>query len=217
MPSRRPPPPPPLPLPTGPPPSATAAAAGSGGSGGGGDGCSDDSGGGGGGAPETWARAFTVDPQRVLYKDERVVAFWDRSPAAAVHLLIVPRHAPLVGVESLTPADAPLLDHMAAVGRGLAAEATPPRAPIPAAGGRQRRQQQQQQPPAAPAPNPTPTGEVLLGFHRWPLRSVPHLHLHALRRPFHPRWQAVRYTEWRAACGTGFIRLDTVVRRLGEG
>lgn len=86
MPSRRPPPPPPLPLPTGPPPSATAAAAGSGGSGGGGDGCSDDSGGGGGGAPETWARAFTVDPQRVLYKDERVVAFWDRSPAAAVYV-----------------------------------------------------------------------------------------------------------------------------------
>lgn len=37
-----------------------------------------------GGTPETWARAFVVDPARVLYQDERVVAFWDRSPAAAV-------------------------------------------------------------------------------------------------------------------------------------
>lgn len=135
-----------------------------------------------------------------------------RSTSSLSHLLIVPRHAPLVGVESLTPSDVPLLDHMAAVGRRLAAEATRP-SPLPQSsggtcGGRGQR---------SPSPPPTPTGEVLLGFHRWPLRSVPHLHLHALRRPFHPRWQVARYTECRAAGRTGFIALDTVMRRLGGG
>jgi len=35
---------------------------------------------------EVWARFFTVNAERVLYKDEQVVAFWDRSPAAAMYV-----------------------------------------------------------------------------------------------------------------------------------
>ncbi len=54
---------------------------------------------------------------RILYEDERVVAFRDIHPVAPVHILIVPRrHVP-----SLNEADDPdLLGHMLTVARELA-------------------------------------------------------------------------------------------------
>lgn len=122
-------------------------------------------------------------------------SYTTRPPRLHSHLLIVPRHIPLMGVESLSAEHAPLLAHMGAVGRRLAVGATP----------------------QAGRPAPVGTDEVILGFHRWPLRSVPHLHLHALRRPFTPGWQTARYTEWSCACGAGFIDLASVVERLSSG
>lgn len=68
---------------------------------------------------EEWQKHFTVSPDKILFQDEEVVAFGDRSPAASVHILIVPRHARLRGVESLTSNELPLLSRMSALGAQL--------------------------------------------------------------------------------------------------
>lgn len=60
-------------------------------------------------------------PARIVYRDERVVAFHDIHPAAPVHLLIVPiRH--IASLNELKEEDVPLLAHMILVARRLAEE-----------------------------------------------------------------------------------------------
>jgi histidine triad (HIT) family protein len=61
-------------------------------------------------------------PSNIVYEDDQVVAFKDISPQVAVHLLIVPRiHIP--GLNDLTPAQAPVLGHIALVAKELAKQA----------------------------------------------------------------------------------------------
>ena len=130
-------------------------------------------------AAEVWATHFAVPPSNVLYTDDDVVVFPDRVPRAATHLLLVPRHRFIRGVEDLTAADVPLLLKMAR----LAAQHTgsPP----------------------------------VMGFHQWPLRSVPYLHLHCLVPPFKPALQKWRYTELLSKRSPfGFISLSSVLSRL---
>lgn len=137
--------------------------------------------------PEVWREYFSTPAESVVYADDRVVVIRDRSPRAVTHLLVLPRFEALTGAESLRPAHAPLLAHMADVGgRAAAAEAG-------AAAGR---------------------GALVLGFHRRPLRSVEHLHLHVLQPPFVPRWQRVRFWEPPRCLPVAFVRLTTVMEKL---
>lgn len=75
---------------------------------------------------EPWEEHFAVAPSAVLYKDPDVVIFRDRQPRASVHLLAVPRHRRIRGVESLTPADIPLLHAMSHVAARLAGPTATP-------------------------------------------------------------------------------------------
>ncbi|PKY41725.1 HIT-like protein [Rhizophagus irregularis] len=59
--------------------------------------------------------------KKIVYEDERIVAFHDISPAAKLHLLIIPRNH-IDNVDSLTPNDAPLLKHMIDTGNQLLSE-----------------------------------------------------------------------------------------------
>ncbi len=50
-------------------------------------------------------------PAAMVYEDELCVAFRDIAPAAAVHVLLVPRK-PLPSIAAATAEDAPLLAHL---------------------------------------------------------------------------------------------------------
>jgi Scavenger mRNA decapping enzyme C-term binding len=130
---------------------------------------------------ELWRRHFDVKSDRLLYADDRVVAFRDRTPRGAAHVLVVPRFVELIGVEALTPHHLPLLAHMESIARRL-----------------------------------TPgEEELVLGFHRRPLRSVPFLHLHSIRPPFTSIRNRIPFMTLPLG-ELGFISLSDVVRRLGR-
>lgn len=135
---------------------------------------------------EVWRDFFNVREDRLLYSDESVVAFRDRTPKASTHILVCPRYDALRGAESLRSGSLPLLARMQTVGERVAREQ---RAAAGLAAGE----------------------AVVLGFHRRPLRSVDHLHLHVMVPPFTPAWQRWRYTELGPF---GFISLTSVVRSL---
>jgi histidine triad (HIT) family protein len=57
----------------------------------------------------------------ILYQDEQVTAFWDHSPAAPVHVLIVPnKHIP--SINEVEAEDAELLGKMILVAKNIAKE-----------------------------------------------------------------------------------------------
>lgn len=68
---------------------------------------------------EEWSKYFEVPDERVIYKDDEIVVFPDRAPRAATHLLVVPRHQYIRGVEMLQQKDIPLLQHMRRIGQQL--------------------------------------------------------------------------------------------------
>jgi hypothetical protein len=57
--------------------------------------------------------------------------------------------------------------------------------------------------------------DLVLGFHRKPLRSVNQLHLHVMRPPFRD-WHKIRYTMPWHSFPFGYIDLSEVVRRVGR-
>lgn len=129
---------------------------------------------------EVWEQFFTVPQEKILYMDDDIVVFPDRTPRAATHILVVPRRRYIKGVENLLPTDLQLLQTMARIGAQIANCET-----------------------------------VHLGFHRWPLRSVNHLHLHCLVPPYKPAWQKFRYSELFGKSSIfGFISLTSILLRL---
>jgi diadenosine tetraphosphate (Ap4A) HIT family hydrolase len=134
------------------------------------------------GDDDVWRKYFTVPAEKMVFEDDRVVAFHDRTPRAELHILVVPRHDSLRGVESLRAEHLPLLAHMEAVAQRLS-------------GGE--------------------VDDLVLGFHRKPLRSVNQLHLHVMRPPFRD-WHKIRYTMPWHSFPFGYIDLSEVVRRVGR-
>lgn len=60
-------------------------------------------------------------PAKIVYEDERAIAFEDKYPQAPVHLLIVPRiHIRDVG--GVTEAEEPLVGHLFSIAAKLAAQ-----------------------------------------------------------------------------------------------
>ena len=58
-------------------------------------------------------------PATIVHQDERVTAFRDISPQAAVHVLIIP-NKPIPTVNDVTEADEAMLGHMFVVARDIA-------------------------------------------------------------------------------------------------
>ena len=58
-------------------------------------------------------------PAKIVFEDERAVAFRDVNPAAPVHILIVPRKS-LVGISQAQAEDSELLGHLMLVAKKLA-------------------------------------------------------------------------------------------------
>ncbi len=57
----------------------------------------------------------------IVYQDDQVTAFWDISPQAPVHILVVPNRV-IAGVNDLTSGDEALVGHMILVAQRIAAE-----------------------------------------------------------------------------------------------
>jgi histidine triad (HIT) family protein len=60
-------------------------------------------------------------PTKVAYEDDVMLAFWDISPQAPVHLLLIPKKH-IASVAELLPEDQPLVGHMMLKARDLARE-----------------------------------------------------------------------------------------------
>jgi histidine triad (HIT) family protein len=63
-------------------------------------------------------------PADVVYEDDRLIAFTDIAPKAAVHLLVVPKTAAYRDVSELAAGDPQLLADLVAVAQRLATERT---------------------------------------------------------------------------------------------
>ncbi|CAM6099965.1 unnamed protein product [Calypogeia fissa] len=100
----------------------------------------------------------------ILYQDNRVIAFEDRSPQAFRHYLVIPV-AHVMNVKSLTKSkdDYALVVQMQKVGQSLLEK-------------------------------DAPNAHLRFGFHKPPLNTVDHLHLHCLALPYKGWWRSVKYT-----------------------
>lgn len=106
----------------------------------------------------------TPDRFRIVIEDEKLICFTDRSPGAAIHLLVIPRNH-IANVQSLTHNHTELVRQMQALGnKALDLVSSSNCAP-----------------------------ERRFGFHIPPIRSVDHLHLHCLELPFKSQWKAIKY------------------------
>jgi diadenosine tetraphosphate (Ap4A) HIT family hydrolase len=109
------------------------------------------------------ARGTSDDGRTLLFSDERVVVFNDRSPASKVHLLVCPR-VHLDDVNSLDRTHVELVRHMRDTGTAMLHQL-----------------------------GESDEEAHVLGFHVPPWTSVHHLHLHCIALPWTPSWRSVKY------------------------
>lgn len=115
----------------------------------------------------------TPDRFRIVLQDDELICFSDRSPGAAIHLLVIPR-THIANVQSLTHKDVELVRQMQALGNkalDLVSDAAT----------------------TTTTTTTTDAAERRFGFHIPPIRSVDHLHLHCLQLPFRNRYKAIKY------------------------
>jgi diadenosine tetraphosphate (Ap4A) HIT family hydrolase len=104
-------------------------------------------------------------PAKILYEDGDVLCFRDIAPVSDHHTLVIPkRHIETVG--HCGPSDVPLLEHMENVAVKVL-QAENPSMDMDAARSERR---------------------LSLGYHVWPVISVPHLHLHCIYPMPCSRW-----------------------------
>jgi histidine triad (HIT) family protein len=96
-------------------------------------------------------------PAEILFEDERVLCFRDIRPVSKHHALVIPKHH-VPDSNHLTAADEEIVRHMEAVAL-QAVRIDFPQLDAEAA---------------------LQAHDLSLGFHRWPMLSVHHLHLHCI-------------------------------------
>ncbi|ORZ20331.1 scavenger mRNA decapping enzyme C-term binding-domain-containing protein [Absidia repens] len=106
----------------------------------------------------------------VVQETEDLIVFKDRSPAASLHLLVIPRKH-IGTVKNLEKKDIPLLQKMIGLGQQLLKEQ-----------GYQIDDDKEQ---------------FRLGFHAPPFNSVNHLHMHVIGLPFKNGWRKWKYMSGR--------------------
>ncbi|KAJ3250235.1 hypothetical protein HDU77_006876 [Chytriomyces hyalinus] len=102
---------------------------------------------------------------RLVYEDEKYVAFHDINPSARIHILVVPRRH-VENILSLSVRDLSMVREMKAIAHLVLSRDFH-----------------------------VPIKDHHLGFHVPPFTSVPHLHLHGIGRPFKNWVRAAKYPE----------------------
>lgn len=97
-------------------------------------------------------------PARVLYEDDDVLCFRDIRPVSEHHSLVIPKLRLIENVGHCSADDQALLEHMVAVAEKVVAA----------------------QYPGVDMQSAKSSNALSLGFHRWPMLSVGHLHLHCI-------------------------------------
>eukprot|EP00242_Pyramimonas_sp_CCMP2087_P012097 CAMPEP_0198212166 /NCGR_PEP_ID=MMETSP1445-20131203/25559_1 /TAXON_ID=36898 /ORGANISM="Pyramimonas sp., Strain CCMP2087" /LENGTH=174 /DNA_ID=CAMNT_0043886555 /DNA_START=183 /DNA_END=703 /DNA_ORIENTATION=- len=125
-----------------------------------------------------------ANSKAVLHKNDRMVAFHDRSPAADVHILV----CSVAHIESAKDLkrgeeDFKLVSDMLDLGKTLIAELAP-------------------------------QDETQYGFHLPPFNSVDHLHLHCFALPFRPAWKAWKYKQLPTPLGTTYLTASELLKEL---
>ncbi|KAL2901647.1 Bifunctional adenosine 5'-phosphosulfate phosphorylase/adenylylsulfatase HINT4 [Bienertia sinuspersici] len=102
---------------------------------------------------------------RILYQDDKIVAFQDIKPAAFRHYLVIPiEHIATVNTLQRRPEHYSLVSDMLNVGKTLLQQ------------------------------DASESDEHRFGFHQPPFNSVDHLHLHCLALPYKPSWKFIKYS-----------------------
>ncbi|KAJ1026596.1 hypothetical protein NDA13_003973 [Ustilago tritici] len=116
----------------------------------------------------------TSDRFNIVLEDDKYICFRDRSPAAQVHLLVIPR-THMANAQSLTQRDSVLVGEMQVLGnKALDIVA-------------------QQAHDTSSSKIAVAEEQPRFGFHIPPFRSVDHLHLHCLQLPFRSTLKALKY------------------------
>ncbi|KAH7332258.1 hypothetical protein KP509_20G078600 [Ceratopteris richardii] len=122
----------------------------------------------------------------LLYEDEKIVAFKDINPSAYRHYLVIPKeHIPSVYQLRKGEEHHALVSHMLKTGQTL----------------------MQRDAPAAV--------KYRFGFHRPPLNSVNHLHLHCLALPYSSWWRSFKYLS--LGPFGGYVDVNIVLQKLQVG
>ncbi|BFZ63567.1 hypothetical protein YB2330_004696 [Saitoella coloradoensis] len=122
---------------------------------------------------------------RVIYEDDELIAFHDRSPAASYHALIIPREH-IISCKSLTPAHLPLLHRMISIAHDI-----------------------------NPRKGEEGYIKPRIGFHVPPVNSVAHLHLHVIVPPWKPWWKRMKYPMgWWGWWGWWFEPVEKTIERV---
>lgn len=138
-------------------------------------------------------------PATILYEDDDVLCFRDIRPVCDHHSLVIPKTRQIHDIGHCKPEDCVLLEHMVAVAEAVI------RAEFPVLDVE-----------AAKSEN-----LLSLGFHRWPMLSVPHLHLHCIYplpcKRFWHRWLFPRnYGPFYVPASDEIERLGTLQERKRE-
>jgi len=137
---------------------------------------------------EIWKKYFSKEGvPSTIFEDDLMVAFHDIRPRAKLHVLVVPKQH-IRGSESLDERHLPLLKKMHEVGKQVLSENS------------------------GLAHSTDLEKDFIFGFHRYPLRSVNHLHMHCLLRPLKHEVFNLSFTEWLPRYG--FISLESVFRQI---
>lgn len=116
----------------------------------------------------------TPDRFNMVLEDDKYICFRDRSPAAQVHLLVIPR-THIANVQSLTHRDSNLVREMQRLGNNALDVIA------------------QQAHDISTVKSDAEVGERRFGFHIPPFRSVDHFHLHCLQLPFRSTLKGLKY------------------------
>lgn len=109
-------------------------------------------------------------PAKVLYEDNEVLCFRDIRPVSDLHALVIPKRC-IENVGHCSARDISLLEHMVAVAKKVAIA---------------------EHPEIDDVEDACSTHTLSLGFHRWPMLSVYHLHLHCIY-PMPCKWAWHRF------------------------
>ena len=97
-----------------------------------------------------------TDKERVVYEDDKIVIFNDRSPVSKIHLQCIPKRH-IKNINELTKNDRDLLNHMYITAKDFIE--------------RNYKQYLLENNP-------------IYGFHKPPFYSIPHLHMHCIIPPY---------------------------------
>jgi diadenosine tetraphosphate (Ap4A) HIT family hydrolase len=108
-----------------------------------------------------------LEPGNIIYEDSDFCVFTSIKPASSsAHLLVTPREH-IRNIDALVPGDVEMIEKMVEIGSQCLSRI-----------------------------NPEFASDATYGFHKPPLNSIDHLHLHAIAMPLSGIFSSIAYGKW---------------------